>query len=300
MPSTDYFVRPHVAKFGVPLRVIDSATEGVADDALAPGDLVVFVRYVAPKWERAVSAIRDQLAGVVLFMDDDLLDWGALAGLPMRYRWKIWRLTLRRKGWLKEMKAGFWVSTEHLATKYSALKPLVISAAPSPFLLRRRPSVRIFYHGTASHSAEIRWLVPVIREVQKQCDDSFFEIVGRANVNRVYRDIPRTSVLYPMSWPTYQAYTSLGGLDIGLAPLLPGQFSAGRSGTKFLDFVRCGAVGIYSNVPPYAGFVRHGIDGLLIKNDPAEWIAAIMNLVRDEQARTRMARAAAERACARQ
>lgn len=295
MPSTDYFVQPHVAQFGVPVRFIDSATQQVDESALMADALIVFVRYIAPQWARAVQASRDRLAGVVLFMDDDLLDRGALAGLPMRYRYKIWRLALRRRKWLQEMKAGIWVSTEYLAKKYAAFNPIQISAAPSLDVLRQRSAVRIFYHGTASHSAEIRWLLPIVREVQSRCDDSFFEIFGRADVNRLYRDIPRTSVLHPMSWPNYQAYTSLGGLDIGLAPLLPGRFSAGRSSTKYLDFVRCGAVGIYSDVAPYAGFVRHGVDGMLVSNEPEAWVETIVNLARNGEVRARLAQSAAQR-----
>jgi hypothetical protein len=295
MPSTDYFVRPHVAQFGVPVRVIDSATQQADEGALGADALIVFVRYIAPEWARAVRAVRKRLAGVVLFMDDDLLDSGALVGLPMRYRYKIWRLTLRHKKWLEDIDARLWVSNEYLAGKYSAFDPLVIPATPSPDVLRGRPGVRIFYHGTASHAGEIRWLVPIVQEVQKQCDDSFFEISGGLDVNRLYRKIPRTHVLHPMSWPNYLAYTSLGGLQIGLAPLLPGRFSAGRSNTKFLDFVRCGAVGIYSDVAPYAGFVRHGVDGMLVRNEPEAWVETIVNLARNGEVRARMAQSAAQR-----
>jgi len=299
MPSTDYFVMPHVARFGVPVTVV-AGTEPLFDaQVLAPGSLVVFVRYIESRWAQAVSAVRDQLAGVALFMDDDLLDWGALSGLPMRYRYKIWRLTLRRKKWLQGMKAGLWVSTEYLATKYAAFHPTVVSAAPPPEVLSPSPAVRVFYHGTASHADEIRWLAPIVRKVQEQSHDTFFEIFGRAGVNRAFRDIPRTAVLHPMSWPNYYAYSSLGGLHIGLAPLLPGRFNAGRSGTKFFDFVRCGAVGVFSDAPPYAGFVRHGVDGLLVRNEPDAWVDAILNLAQDREARERMAQAAAERMHAR-
>ncbi|KPK47741.1 MAG: glycosyl transferase group 1 family protein, partial [Thiotrichales bacterium SG8_50] len=101
--------------------------------------------------------------------------------------------------------------------------------------------------------------------------------------------------LHPMSWPNYHAYTSLGGLHIGLAPLLPGRFNAGRSSTKFFDFVRCGAVGIYSDTAPYAGFVRNGVDGLLVRNDPDAWVEAISTLARDGETRSRMAQTAAQR-----
>jgi glycosyltransferase involved in cell wall biosynthesis len=300
MPSTDYFVVPYVTRLGLPVTVFNSTRGEVDTSALSPGALVVFVRYIDGEWAEAVRTARGPLAGVVLFMDDDLLDWRALRGLPWRYAYKIWRLTLRRRQWLKDVKARLWVSREHLAGRYASLNPLVIAATLTAEMTLSRPAVRIAYHGTASHAAEIRWLVPIVRKVQEQCDNTFFEIFGRADVNRLYRGIERTAVLHPMSWPNYYAYTSLGGLDIGLAPLLPSRFNAGRSGTKFFDFVRCGAVGIYSDAVPYAGFVRNEVDGILVKNDSDAWVEAILRLARDDKTRKRMAKIATERASAQQ
>jgi len=296
MPSTDYFVVPEAARLGLPVTVYNSTRGAVDTSALSPGALVVFVRYIDWQWAEAVRAAREHLAGVVLFMDDDLLDWNALRGLPLRYAYKIWHLTLRRRRWLEDVRATLWVSNQYLANKYASLRPTVVAAAQVPEITLSRPPVRIGYHGTASHGEEVRWLAPIVQRVQEQCDHTFFEIFGRADVNGLYRGIARTAVLHPMSWPNYHAYTSLGGLHIGLAPLLPGRFNAGRSSTKFFDFVRCGAVGIYSDTTPYAGFVRNGVDGILVKNEPDAWVEAILRLVRDSKTRTKMAEIAAERA----
>ncbi len=141
-------------------------------------------------------------------------------------------------------------------------------------------------------------MLPVVREVLERAPESMFEIFGTAPVNRLYRGMPRVAVLHPMSWANYLAYSSAAPLDIGLAPLLPGGFNAARGHTKFFDFVRCGAVGIYSNVEPYASFVRDGVDGLLLPNEPAVWRDAILHLVRDDDRRRGMATAARERAWA--
>jgi len=296
MPSTDYFVIPEATRLGLPVTVYNSERGVVDKSALSPGALVVFVRYIDARWAKAVRAAREHLAGVVLFFDDDLLDRRALKELPPHHAYKIWRLSLRRRRWLEEVRGTLWVSNDFLARKYASLHPTLIPAAPAQAMARSEPAVRIGYHGTASHAAEIRWLAPIVRDLQERCDYTFFEIFGRADVNRLYRGIPRTAVLHPMSWPNYLAHTSLGGLHIGLAPLLPGRFNAGRSSTKFFDFVRCGAVGIYSDVAPYAGFIRNGVDGLLVKNDPDAWVEAILRLVRDGKTRTKMAEVAAERA----
>ena len=81
-----------------------------------------------------------------------------------------------------------------------------------------------------------------------------------------------------------------------LAPLLPGAFNAARGPTKFFDFARMGAVGIYSDVAPYRGFIRPEVDGILLPNEPAVWVKAIAGLVADPERRVRMATAARERA----
>ena len=63
---------------------------------------------------------------------------------------------------------------------------------------------------------------------------------------------------------------------------------------KFIDYARQGALGLYSRVPPYEGFVRDGIDGVLLPNEPEAWVDAIVQWAGDPAGRA--ARAAAARA----
>ena len=71
-PSTDYFVLPAVSSIGVHLVRCGFA------DIPGPADLqkavVVFVRYVPKSWAWLVEAYRSNLAALVFFMDDDVLD----------------------------------------------------------------------------------------------------------------------------------------------------------------------------------------------------------------------------------
>lgn len=60
---------------------------------------------------------------------------------------------------------------------------------------------RVFYHGTASHGAEIRWLKPVIASVVARDERIVFEIVGGTAVWRHYRELPRVNLIHPMTWP---------------------------------------------------------------------------------------------------
>jgi hypothetical protein len=284
-PSTDYYIRSRIEALDVPLV-----------DEPEAGSLVVIVRYLDSAWRKRIEKKRDKLAGVAYFMDDDLLDVGAVSVPPLPYAARMLWLAWRHKDWLKKIGAQLWVSTPYLAKKYRDWQPVLIEPAPWPGLLERRSSVRLFYHGTGLHKQEIRWLAPVIGEVQKRVASTSFQIFGRGWVERLYRNIPRTTVVHPTSWESFRDHCSGDSFHVGLAPLLPHAFNAARGHTKYFDFVRCGAAGIFSNIEPYASFVKHEEDGLLVDNEPAAWVKAIERLAGDAALRQRIATAAQQRA----
>lgn len=290
-PSTDYYVAPRVAKLGVPLVPSPQA-----------GSLVVIVRYLDSGARRRIEALRRELAGIAYFMDDDLLDLAAIRRAPLPYSARMAWLACRHRGWLKRIGARLWVSTPYLAQKYREWSPMLLEPAPPPELLLRSAQagdstqLRVFYHGTGLHRDEIRWLAPIIRAVQAKSAKTSFQIFGRGSVRRLFRDIPRASVLYPLDWESYRTYCAENTFHIGLAPLLAHAFNAARSHTRFYDIVRCGAAGIYSDVAPYASFVRQGIDGLLVENHPEAWVDAILRLASDETLRGEVAARARQRA----
>ncbi len=72
--------------------------------------------------------------------------------------------------------------------------------------------------------------------------------------------------------------------------------NAARAPVKFIDAARCGAAGLYSDRPPYRGFIRHGVDGLLLGDEQREWLQAIAQLIEDHQARRRLAEGGRQRA----
>lgn len=292
-PSGDYLLRPWLAAQGAQVVCVDSREPPRAGQ-VRNGDQVVIVRYLPPAWRRQLDAQRGGLAELVYFMDDDLLDAAVLPELPRAYAQKIERLALAHRSWLLDQ-ATMWVSTSALAAKYQAWQPVVLPMAPPAALLLPRQAVSVVYHGTASHQAEIEWLHPVLAAVQSRCPDTRVEVFGDWNVYRLYRDLPRTSVLHPMSWENYLAYTASHRADIGLAPILPGRFNAGRGPTKFYDYTRLGAVGLYADGPPYAGVVRDGVDGLLLPPDPGAWADAICALAQDAARREALRVAAQQR-----
>lgn len=253
------------------------------------GAAMVIIRFITPQWQQAIEQHIEKLSRVVYFMDDDLFDPSALKSLPKEYRTKIMRRSAAQHRWITEHCDDIWVSTPYLAQKYAHLNPDIVSARPSPSLLKSQRPVRIAYHGSSSHRDEKYWLRQVIEGVLACCPQANFEIFGEHEIYKLYRDLPRVSVLHPMSWQNYLAYTQSHRLDIGLAPLLDSDFNLARGPVKFYDFVRMGAVGIYSNCAPYSDFIEQNVNGVLLDNEPQKWINVLSLLVNAESKRHQLA-----------
>lgn len=292
--SIAYLLRPHLDRLGLPFVVVPLHGRGTVQEVAC--GTVIIARYLPREWIVPLQAFRQAGGKIVYFMDDDLMDRSATKGLPLAYRRKIDAWATRQRPVLEALCDEFWISSPHLYQKYRAWSPKLLSSAPTAMTLMQDEPVTVCYHGSASHGVEIRWLVEVMRQVQVSQGCTTFEIFGGHEVNKLFRSLPRTSVLHPMSWPNYLAYTGSIRRDIGLAPLLPEPFNAGRAPSKFFDFARMGAVGIYTDVEPYRGFVQHGVDGLLLPNDPAVWATAIGELAADPARRKQLATVARERA----
>jgi hypothetical protein len=293
-PSGDYLLKPWLQQRGFAVEALDSREPPRAGQIEA-GDRVVIARYLPTAWRKLLDGRREQLAGLAYFMDDDLFDAALLRELPKGYAQKIRRLATDHRNWFKQVRAELWVSTPVLAEKYAAWSPVLLPMAPTVALMQRRRSVRIAYHGTASHIGEIEWLHGVLSQVLAQRPQVHAELFGDITVHRWYRELPRVAVLHPMSWENYLAYTASHRCDIGLAPLRPGRFNAARGPTKFWDYTRMGAAGLYADAVPYAGFVRDGVDGLLVGHEARAWVERIIELVDDAPLRASLSAAARER-----
>lgn len=289
-PSTDYYIRPRLQESGLPVsyKNIDKDLPHFGD--LAPGTGVVIVRYLNSRWVSALRTHRSQLSQVAYFMDDDLLRPKHWVGLPRAYVKKLNKYCAAFIPDILTLSSEYWFSTEELRQRYSFKTAQVISPRPlvgdahGPSLLHplgERGPIQMFYHGSATHQAEMEWLFPIIGALLKKCPDLHFELIGNHTINQKFRHLPRTRILHPLSWHNYISHCHTLHGHIGLAPILPSPFNGGRSHSKIYDIARCGAVGIYSTPSPYVDAIAHGEDGLLLKNDPDLWVETIHELVND-------------------
>lgn len=294
--SVDYIVRPYLSKQGLSSTVINARTSDPCSVRAGRCTAVVIVRYLFKQWLPWLREHANAGGHIIYFMDDDLMDEQALKHLPTDYARSIRKFSIRQRSTIEALCREYWVASPFLVQKYRDWNPKLIAATTTDELLRNAPGVSICYHGTSSHQAELDWLVPVVKGTLETMPTTHFEVFGDHRTNRTYRELPRVSIIHPMSWPNYVSYTSAMRRDIALAPLLPMPFNAARGITKFLDFARMRAVGVYSNVEPYRDFVNHGIDGLLVENDHHAWLEALAWLVENPERRQSMAAAAMARA----
>ncbi len=296
-PTVAHWLEGALEQVGVPMMQLDPQRPPSAYDLEHLGAVVV-VRTLPRCWLDALSHLRSRGCPVLLLLDDDLLTPASLRGLPWRYRWRLWWGLTRHRRHLGRWLSGLWVSTEALRRQCAAVTDLpvqVLPLQPAAAVLDPPRLFRIAYLGTTAHRKELEWLLVLFRQLQQRRTDCLLELVVDRNWRARFRGLPRARLFYPMDWETFCLDTGNRRVDLMLAPLLEAPFNAGRAPVKVFDARRLGAVGLYSNRPPYRDFVRNGVDGLLLPDDPTSWLETIDGLLADPQRRQQLVAASRQR-----
>ena len=284
IPTTSFYVRSRIPR-DLPSRRFDSIAAPPQDLLLEEGTWVLIVRHASRKWLRTLLKNKGKLLKVSYLKDDDIPAALAARELPLHYAiWTIWRY-LTTRDLLSRVVSEIIVSTQELADRYPLTKPAVWEPHYDDTSEYRDAPLVYFYHATLTHAREMKWLVPIVRRVQKAVPNAWFEIIGDGSVARMYSGIPRVRVVHPMKWPNYQAYIGSIRYEVGLAPLHDTSFNRARSHTKLYQITRAGAAGIYSDVIPYSGKIVDGVTGVLCANHRYLWVRAIVALLRESARR---------------
>lgn len=288
IPTVDFYLTPRLTRLAPgSVTCFDSSQSVSVLDKLPIGSFVVIVRHASPGWLSVLEQNRHRLSGVAFLMDDDLPSAWCCSDVPLDYGlWTTGRYLIAKSG-LAKVCDRVWMSTEALREKFqhipsSLVEPLAFGwrrSGPAPIGSRRWG-----YHGTRIHKDELPWLVPLVAKVNNVVPNAEFEIFGDRKVERLFAHVPRVTVLQPRPWPEYVAHCYRSELAIGLAPILPGRFNAMRSHVKAFDIARCGAVGVFSNRPPYATAIEADT-AVLLPDDRDAWAAQVIALLQDDTAR---------------
>ena len=290
-PTFSYYFEQRL--FGNPDNSI--IVRGLGDklaDINPDGLFVVFCRYSSHRQVSWVKRNRHKLAGVALFIDDDLPS--ILAGDHATWHYKLF---LAHNGVvplirLNPLLSHVWISTEHLADELerSGPRPEILAPLPATASPKTPPAgdhLVMAYHATNIHRHEHEFLVPIVRAALKRHPKLHFQVFANGRNARLWSaagiDPARLRVQRTLPWVRYVETTTHEHVDIALVPLLAGQTNAARADTKRIDVTRMGAAGIYTRGPI---FERCAVEGeILISNAPEEWGAAIDLLVTNGAAR---------------
>lgn len=296
--TIDHFLRGPLEQQGQTLLEFDSGQPPQAGQLaqLAELSLIVVVRYLPAAWLVPLRQLRRRGCLLAYLMDDDLLDPSAFASLPRPYRRRLRQRISGRRQLVPALFDRIWVTSAVLAERYGHLGAQLLPLRPHASLLARRPRLQLAYLGTSVHQAEFQWLLELFTLLQQRHSHTHIDVFGDLAINRLLRHLPRVRVIQPMGWGNYLAETGEDRIDLLLSPLLASRFNAARAPVKFIDAARCGAAGLYSDREPYRGFVRHGIDGLLLEDRQSVWLEQIEALIADPGRRLQLAAACRQRA----
>jgi hypothetical protein len=283
-PTLAHFVRAPAEHENFLITELDSAVSPTssAQAILAAADHVLVVRYLPRPWLRVIQKLSAAGTSLTFLMDDDLLDPQALEGLPSAYQRRLRERITNQARHIPRLFSRIWVTSAYLKAKYCHLKPHLLELCPEAKVVAASCAHRLAYLGTASHPLEFAWLVGLLERLQQARGDCTIEIFGDIQVNRQFRHIPGVRIVHPKTWDSFLRDSSTCQLDVMLCPLLDHPFNRCRAPVKFLDAARMGAVGVYSDRPPYQGFIRQGMDGILLPDDLDCWIAALHQLLDDQ------------------
>jgi glycosyltransferase involved in cell wall biosynthesis len=215
----------------------------------------------APRTLEQLTIARDLHLDYPMFVevDDDYLN------RPNQTDRKLDRYAKAAHEVLCEEADGILCATEELARRYSKLNrnvhvcPNVIDPEdwPEP---EPGKKLRVGFAGGSAHEDDMRLVLPALRWASQQPDVEvviigLFKRLGSYTGPLVIPkgfDFDFTYVEWSDDLRRYRK--SLGLLDIGLAPLLDGEWNRAKSDLKILEYSMVGAASIVSDVEPYRGW----------------------------------------------
>lgn len=281
-PTTDYYIKPKIKdqKEKYILLDINSEPDLVGQNI----NKVVIVRYLTEAWAKWLYHHREKFTQVIYFMDDELLRPSAWTTLPKNYRAKLEQNRKILRTWLPRLACTYWTSTiklqqDNVELNAQVVSPVQLESGTVQTIRPVDPSRKklIFYHASASHQAEFLWIKPIISEILSSNSDASFEIIGDLEINRMYRNLPRTRILHPMSWPNYLHYTQSVTGGLALAPLLETEFNRARSTVKAYDIERMNADAIFTEDSAYTQNISTSLKHRIVPNSNAAWTSAIQD-----------------------
>lgn len=256
------------------------------DKLLTTGTSVVVSRYISDRWIAAITRRKQYLGPIIYLMDDDVAAAIDTHHLPGGYRRRMIKVACGEFQSMIKLCDYFIVTSQNLFSRYSSQKTDLIEP---PYLhppknlkhLYVEDEITITYQGTEGHRDDLSAIAPALRSIHDSYPHVRLQIIiGNLRfVPHQLKGLARCEVIPPMPWPEYKKFRATASAHIALAPILDTPYNRGKSIVKIFDISSLGAAGIYSNSPPYNAVIEHGVNGILLENDPQMWFKTIKWLI---------------------
>jgi len=187
--------------------------------------------------------------------------------------------------------AGVVVSNRHLkryASRYNKkvyelISPVEIGTSP---FQGDDNSVTLGWIGSP---AGVRYLSPltlVFKSLKEKFQKLNIEFMG---INRYGQLEPLSDIVKLAEWSLEGEKRFLGGINIGIMPLLDDEWSKGKGGYKILQYMAMGIPCVASPVGVNKEIIKDGASGFLATTQD-EWVEKLSSLIGDRALRLRMGR----------
>ncbi|WP_172587074.1 glycosyltransferase [Cupriavidus taiwanensis] len=167
---------------------------------------------------------------------------------------------------------------------------LLSGLAPPP---AHEHEVRIGFAGSATREKDFIAILPALERVLAERPQVTMHFFGYCPPSLHGSD----RVAYHPHMGSYEDFIKFkhaSALDIGLAPMADTESNRYKTNNKYREYGALGIAGVYADSPPYRDSVKDGVSGRVVRQDPAAWYQAILELVDNPQQRAAMGAAAYE------
>ena len=211
-PTSDYYFSARLTAPGMPPYQFADIRQKQFPDLNPDGALVIICRYMSSAALDWIEASADRLAGVGLFLDDDIPAVIASNESTIRYKFSLLTkaiLPLRRLNRQLDM---VWASTPRLARTFGEVDVRLMPPAPPrtlwdiPHSGRQkadRAPILLAYHATGIHVQEHEFLRPVIAKVLSERPNAMFEVFAEDLGAYSWSKLARVTVRKPIPWASY-------------------------------------------------------------------------------------------------
>ena len=248
------------------------------------GRRAIIFRYVTSDELDRVHALRPER---VYYVIDDMLPVAdACSDLPEDYRHRLARFARNLLPLILDLNPTIVAPSDAILALFpdhacERLDPALLAIAPDLDHFAASGPLRLAFLGTRSHADGLDFLAPVLEQVLTNGRDITLTVFfGRYLSARIAR-LPGVENHAPLPWIDYRARTEGARFHALLAPLPDTLFNRGRSLTKLMEAAATGATLVVSARLPFSAAIESGRDGLLMGDDPVDWVREIKRLAVD-------------------